>query len=150
MIKWYTLFFSFYSLVFFGCTQSKGHQRLMQVDHLLELIKAKDTAGVKSFVLINLKHTGISDKSLYFTTKTFSDLIVKYGKPSSKDFKLVEYEKENVKLCEIIVTVGREDNQGILTAIFYRFYQPDKIFDYVIMFHNKDRNLIRAPESTKK
>lgn len=138
------ILFCLICISFSGCAQSEHDKYYKEVDKLLGFIISLDTSSIKSLMVSNLNHVGITDRTLFYNTNKFAGLIKKYGKPQGHQFRFKEYNSNDYKLCDVIVKVGNETESGILTASFYREY-PNKIFLFDMAFYTKAKGIIEKP-----
>jgi hypothetical protein len=125
-----------------SCSQENKYFK--ETDKLIELIIKGDTVGIKKMVVCKVEDSKILQLIISRDIDKFRHLIKKYG--VSKGYKLTNYPNDNIKLCDVSVKAGNSNDYGILTASFYRNYEPNKIFLIYISFNIKTDGLIKSPE----
>jgi hypothetical protein len=136
------LFIILFSLI--GCSQNEN-KYFKETRKLVSLIVKEDTIGIQKLIVARLEDVPALKNSMWHNMQKYNKLISRFGSPTK--YKLMQYSEGDIKLCDVIVKVGNEEDYGILTASFYRNYERDSIFLFDLSFDTNAKGLIDSPSN---
>lgn len=107
-------------LAFSSCLDTDHNSQIAEVEKLLSFIKERDTNAVNKLVAGNLHRIGITPQTLNYSINELANYIDIYGFPSVEKFYVNSKPKEDFKEYEVIVNIGKKDDNATLKAIFIK------------------------------